>query len=179
MKTIVIYYSKTGNNKYIAEKIQKDLGCDIEAIRPRLKAIVPQVLATFTRLTPGIKKLESDISVYDRIILVTPMWIGSIVYPVYSFLKKYITQIKKVHLISCCGSDDEGKDEKFGYNGVFSKYKDILNSKCMSATAFPIKLSLPENMRDNDEAVMAARLTDNNFFGELQERYNKLISTLK
>lgn len=179
MKTIVIYYSKTGNNRYIAEKIQKDLSCDIEAIKPRLKAIVPQVLATFTRLTPGIKKLKSDIEVYDRVILVTPMWIGAIVYPVYSFLKKYKKQLKKVHLISCCGSDDAGKDEKFGYNGVFAKYRDILNSKCISCTAFPIKLSLPENMRDNDEAVMAARLTDNNFTGELQDRYEKLISTLK
>lgn len=179
MKTIVIYYSRTGNNRYLAQRIQKDLECDIEEIKPIVKGIFFQVLATFTKLSPGVRRLKSDITTYDRVILVTPIWIGSVIYPTYSFLRKYNKYLKDIHLVACCGSDDAGKDDKFGYNGVFSKYREITKDKCRSCTAFPIKLSLPENMREDDEAVMAARLNDGNFSGELQDRYEKLISTLK
>ena len=38
MKTIVVYYSRKGSNKYLANKIAKDLTCDIEEIRPRINA---------------------------------------------------------------------------------------------------------------------------------------------
>ena len=34
-KNVVIYYSNTGSNQYLAEKIAKQLECHIEAIRPR------------------------------------------------------------------------------------------------------------------------------------------------
>ncbi len=36
MKTIVVYYSRKGSNKYLAVKIASSLKCDIEEIRPRL-----------------------------------------------------------------------------------------------------------------------------------------------
>jgi len=36
MKTIVIYYSNKGSNKYLAKKISKSLSSDIEEIKPRL-----------------------------------------------------------------------------------------------------------------------------------------------
>ena len=36
MQTLVVYYSNTGSNKYLAEKIAAVLSCDNEAIKPRL-----------------------------------------------------------------------------------------------------------------------------------------------
>ena len=37
MKTLVVYYSGKGSNKYLAEKIAQTLHCDVEAIVPRKK----------------------------------------------------------------------------------------------------------------------------------------------
>lgn len=179
MKSIVIYYSRTGNNRYIAKKAQKDLNCDIEELKPMVKGIFLQAMATFTRLAPGIKKLSINISDYDRVILVAPVWMGSIIYPVYSFLKRYRNDIKELHYITCCGSNDEDKDGKFGYVAVFNKYRSILGDKCKSCTPFPVSLSLPEDKRDIDDEVMAAKLTDESFAGKLEDRYLTLVSELR
>jgi len=37
MKTLIVYYSRTGNNKTLAEYLQKDLNADIEEILPKDK----------------------------------------------------------------------------------------------------------------------------------------------
>ena len=34
MKTIVLYYSKNGSNRYLAHEIAKGLSCDMEEIKP-------------------------------------------------------------------------------------------------------------------------------------------------
>lgn len=178
MKSIILYYSRSGNNRYIANRLHHDLGYDIHAITPRFKSIFFQVLSTFTRLTPGIRKLPVDLLRYDRVILITPIWIGHIIYPVYSFLKRYNKKLKQVYLLSCCGGSDETKDDQFGYMSVFRKYEKLLGDKCISCTAFPLPLSLPEDKRQNDEAIMAARLSDESFKGELEKRYNDFINEI-
>lgn len=176
---LVIYYSKSGNNKYLAEKLSKDLSCDLEAIVPRSNIIVFQVLSTFTRLSPGIKKLSKDLREYNRVIIVSPTWIGKVIYPVYSFLKKYLKDIKELHYLSCNGCPDDEKDGKFGSESVFRQLRDIVGSKLKSTNSFPIQLTLPEDKRGDDEAVMAARLTDVTFNEEIQERYGSFLNLLK
>lgn len=37
-KTIVIYYSNNGSNRFLAHKIAERLQCDIEEIKPRINA---------------------------------------------------------------------------------------------------------------------------------------------
>lgn len=55
-KTIVYYYSKKGNNRFLAEKITDELKCEIEEICPRLN-VFPLML---TGLTCGIRKLNNS-----------------------------------------------------------------------------------------------------------------------
>ena len=53
----------------------------------------------------------------------------------------------------------------------------MLGDKCIRCEAFPIGPVLPEDKKDNN-AVMKTRLSDNNFAGEIQKRFENFIQLL-
>lgn len=170
-KTIVVYYSNKGSNKYLAEKLSKSLSCDLEEIKPRLNVFMLFLM----NIHFGIKPLKNNINNYDKVILCGPIWMGRFIPPLRSFIKKYNDKINKLIFVTCCGSTDEKKNEKFGFGLVFNEVENILADKCMLCEAFPIGLVLPEDIKENDEAYMKTRLNDENFKGEIQERFNSFI----
>ena len=172
MKTIVVYYSRTGNNKYLAEKIAKEWDCDIEPLRPKINVFFFLMI----KLGGGNKKLIHNLSEYDRVILCGPIWMGSLVYPLKNFLTKHIKEIKNLIFVTCCSSTFETKDDKYGYNRVFNIVKEIAGEKCIYCEAFPIQLVMPQEKRKDGEAVMKARLSDDNFKGEIQEYFEKFLA---
>lgn len=174
MKTIVIYYSRTGNNKYLAEKIAKESASDIELLRPNINLFLFLLL----KLGGGNKKLIHNLSEYDRVILCGPIWMGSLVYPLKNFLTKHIKEIKNLIFVTCCSSTFETKDDKYGYNRVFNIVKEIAGEKCTYCEAFPIQLVMPQEKRKDGEAVMKARLSDDNFKGEIQEHFEKFLAKI-
>ena len=173
--TLVVYFSKTGNNNYLAHKIAKDLKTDIERIIPRINLFFPQLMASFSRIGFGNKKLKKSPGTYDKVILVGPIWMGKLIAPLFNFLKKNINQINKLYFVSCCGSTDEIKDEKFGYGRVFDKIREIAGKKLILTQAFPIVMVVPEDKKNDDQYIMNARLNDDNFVGKIKERYDHFL----
>ena len=174
MKTIVVYYSRKGSNKYLANKISETLTCDIEEIKPRINAY----LLFLMNIHFGIKALKHDINSYDRVILCGPIMVGRFLAPLKSFVKRYFKSIKNLVFVTCCGSTYDKKDEKFGHGLVFKKVKEILKEKCILCQAFPIDLVLSEDQKGNDAAFMNTHLNDSNFKGEIKERYDKFIASI-
>ena len=174
MKTIVIYYSNKGSNNYLAQKISKSLSCDIEEIKPRLNVFILFLMG----VNLGNKRIKSNIAEYDRIILCGPIWMGKLIPPLRSFIKKYFDSIQKLAFVTCCGSCDEKKDDKFGYGLVFDEVESILKDKCVLCKSFSINLVLPEDRRDDPDAFMKTHLSDENFKGEIKERFDMLIEQL-
>jgi len=174
MKTIVVYYSNKGSNKYLAHKISKSLSCEIEEIRPRLNVFYLFLM----NIHLGNKPLKCNIDEYDRVILCGPIWMGKLIPPLRSFIKKYIYQINKLVFVTCCGSTDANKYEKFGHGLVFDEVKNILNYKCILYQAFPVGLVLPDDKKEDADAFMKTHLNDENFKGEIQERFDTFIKKL-
>jgi flavodoxin len=174
MKTIVVFYSNKGSNKYLAEKISKSLSCDIEEIKPRLNVFFLFLM----NIHLGIKSLKYSINDYERVILCGPIWMGKFIPPLRSFVNKYFRQIKKLVFVTCCGSTFKNKDEKFGHNLVFNAVKSIAGDKCIHCEAFPIGIVLPDDHKDDTDAFMKTHLNDDNFKGEMLERYEKFIIEL-
>lgn len=175
MKSIVVYYSRKGSNKYLAEKISMNLQCEIEAIKPRINSFFFFLL----NIHFGIKPLKIDLNKYDRIILCGPIWMGRFIPPLKSFVKKYQDKINKLVFVTCCGSTYEKKDEKFGHGIVFNQVNEMLNGKCELCQAFPIDLVLPEELKDDSEAFMNTHLNDENFTGEIVEIFDGFMGKLK
>lgn len=173
-KSIVIYYSRKGSNKYLAEKIADSLGCEIERIKPRLNIF----LLFLMNIHLGIKPLKHKMNEYDEVILCGPIWMGKFIPPLKSFVTKYFNQISKLIFVTCCGSTYVKKDEKFGHGLVFKEVESLLKDKCILCQAFPIGLVMPEGHKDDPDAFMKTHLNDENFNGEIQVIYDSFIQKL-
>jgi len=171
MKTIVVYYSNKGSNKYLAERISKSLSCEIEEIKPRLNIF----LLFLMNIHLGIKPLKNNIKEYDKVILCGPIWMGKFIPPLRSFIKKYFFKINKLIFVTCCGSTTAKKDEKFGHGLVFKEVENILKDKCILCQAFPVSLVLPDDKKEDTNAFMKTHLNDENFKGEIQVLYENFI----
>ncbi len=175
MKALVVYYSNKGSNKYLAEKISERLSCDIEEIRPRLDVFTLFLM----NIHMGIKPLKHNLEDYSHIILCGPIWMGKFIPPLRSFTKKYKDKIEKLIFVTCCGSPYSKKDEKFGHGLVFKEVKNIMKDRCLMCQAFPVGLVLPDDQKEDPEAFMKTRLTDESFKGEIQERFDRFIDEIK
>ena len=176
--TLVVYYSKTGSNDFLAKKIANDLNADLAQIKPRFNNQIIQIPFSQVNFTLGIKDLDFDVSDYDKIVLVGPIWTGQLINPLRTFLNKYDKEINNLHFVTCCGSTDDNKDEKFGYELVFNRVREMIANKCKSCTALPIALVIPEANQGNEDYIMKTRLTQDNFTGEILTRYNEFLEII-
>ena len=88
MKTLVVYYSKTGNTKKVAEAAIKELGCDFDEIGFDDKG---------QKITVTIDPAE-----YERVILLAPIWAFSLCVPMQIYVNRHKDAIKKYSLVVTC-----------------------------------------------------------------------------
>jgi flavodoxin len=124
--TIAIYYSQTGNNRFIAKKLSKEIQADLEQIETKAKSIFPLLLLTWFKKGAKIKPLDIDLTKYDRVILLGPIWMGNLISPLRGFVKRYGKDIQNLIFITVCGGTDEGKDRKYGSESVFNEMRKLL-----------------------------------------------------
>ena len=179
MKTLVLYYSNNGSNRYLAQKIARAIEGDIEPLRPRMNAFLILLLFSALKKSMGIAKIKHDPGEYDRVILCGPIWMGLLISPLRDMLNAYGPRIKKFWFATCCGSTDAGKDQKFGYGTVFPKIRELIGDRCVHCEAFPIALVLPENTPKDSNLIMKTRLSDDTFDGPIRERVDIFIKNIK
>jgi hypothetical protein len=97
---------------------------------------------------------------------------GKLIPPLRSFIKKYFIKINTLIFVTCCGSTDAKKDEKYGHGLVFADVKNILKDKCILCQAFPVGLVLPDDKKEDADAFMKTHLNEENFKGEILERFD-------
>ncbi len=102
-RTLVLYYSQTGNTKAVAEEIANRLGADIEEIvavnpyNPDFQATIQRCLQEREQgVTPEIQPIKADLSKYDIVFLGYPVWFGTYAPPVITWLNSVNLTGKKV-----------------------------------------------------------------------------------
>ena len=110
---LVVYYSRTGNTKKLAENISKKLKCDIDEIKylKQKKGIIGLIKAgheAIRKAKPKIK-IQKDPSKYDQVIIGTPVWTSNMASPVRSYLME--NSFKKVAFF--CTQDGTGDKQTF------------------------------------------------------------------
>lgn len=174
MKTIVYFYSHKGSNRFLANKIAKDINCPIEEIKPRLNSHLLMLMG----INFGNKKLKTKIEDYNIIILCGPIWMGKLIVPLRNFINRNKNKFQNLVFVTCCGSTFEKKDDKFGHNFVFNDVRKILQDKCKHCEAFPKTLVLPDELKDAPDAIMKTNLNDENFKGEIKIIYDSFITRI-
>ncbi|MDR2730877.1 MAG: flavodoxin [Treponema sp.] len=108
MKTAIVYYSLDGNCDFTARHLGKLLGADIVKIellkevkyKGFMKILWGGMQVVFKK-TPALKPYNFDPSLYDLIIIGTPVWAGSPCSPVNSLLSHTKITGRKIALFAC------------------------------------------------------------------------------
>ena len=110
-KVLVIYYSRSGNTKQIADYIGEKTNADVirlETVRT-YPSNYDEMLDTAKEEQrnggrPELKNKDINIADYDKIFLGYPIWWGKIATPVYTFLDEYDLSGKKIAPFVTSGS---------------------------------------------------------------------------
>jgi len=101
MSTLVVYFSRTGTTRKVADTIARSLGADVEAIHERrgrlgLRGYLRSAFdATLSRWVP-IAAVARDPTRYDLVIVGTPVWGWSLSAPVRAFLSSHARRLPRV-----------------------------------------------------------------------------------
>jgi len=101
IKVLVVFYSRTGTTKRVAEALTASLNCDSEEIidaenRRGFFGFLKSGYEAAVKKCPPIKEVEKDPSLYDLVVIGTPVWDGTMASPVRTYLMKYKDRFKSV-----------------------------------------------------------------------------------
>ena len=62
MKSLVVYYSRKGSNKFLAQKIAADTGSDIEELKPLGNSLFSIIISSLFKTPVPLQKISADIA---------------------------------------------------------------------------------------------------------------------
>ncbi len=116
MKALVVYYSRTGKTKIVADELIKALQCDVEEIVDTVNRSGPLGWLNSGRQagSGALTKLEpvkKDPSQYDLVIIGTPIWARHVSTPVRTYLTENKEKFK--NLAFYCTEGSTGSETAF------------------------------------------------------------------
>ena len=128
MTTAIVYYSMSGNTKYVADKIAERIEADVIRIDP-VKAYPDKGAKKFIwggksavmGEKPALHPYEFNVEKYDRIILGTPVWASNFAPPIRTFVKENPDiHEKKLAVFTCFsgGGADKAIEKMKKYIGI-------------------------------------------------------------
>ena len=118
MKTLVVYYSKTGTTKKVAEALIAKKNCDYDEL-------------LYDEELKSVNSMRGP-SEYDCVILLAPVWALSLAEPMKLYISKYKSDIKRYGLIVTCG--------RFGLSGCIRNCLSSIGIKPEIALKFRSKI---------------------------------------
>ena len=137
-KILVIYYSRSGNCRRVAEEISRRLNCDLQGIYTPTdyplgfwgfqKALLHTAMNKSISIETGKRQFQD----YDLVLVGSPMWFGRPAQPVRIFLKKYRDEIKSIGFF-CTQDGDSGAEKVFKQMSRLSGHNPAVTFKVTSA----------------------------------------------
>ena len=126
---LVVYYSRTGSTRKVAEYITKQLGADMEAIidmkkRSGVGGFVLGGRDALGRKETKISEIKIDPSNYELVIIGSPVWAGNIPPAIRTYLNKYKANINSVAFFATSGGLSQVK--------IFEEVKSLLGKELIS-----------------------------------------------
>lgn len=111
MKALVVYYTRTGTTKIVAETLRAILQCDDEEIFDTVERKGPIGYMKAGRQTmrkelTTIKPTTKDPSAYDVVIVGTPVWVYTVSIPIRTWLEQNKDKIKNLALFCTHGGKE-------------------------------------------------------------------------
>jgi flavodoxin len=126
MKTLIVYYSRTGGNKKAAAALQKKINSDIEEIKDTVdrsggmgmfRSAMGVLFGKKTTIAPAEKSPGN----YDLTVMVTPIWVGKTPPATAAYLQQHRDQMKAVAVLSVSGSGEKNTSFLPGFEKTAGK----------------------------------------------------------
>lgn len=100
MKTVIVYFSRAGHTRKVANKLAEHLNADtVEITEPKKRngmlGFIRSGRESMANKIPEIDPITTNISDYDRVVIAAPIWAGNLSTPARAFLIKHKDQIKE------------------------------------------------------------------------------------
>ncbi|MBL0743431.1 flavodoxin family protein [Chryseolinea lacunae] len=104
MKTVIVYYSYTGNNALLMRELQRRLDCPAIPIEELRKRNTFTMLMEFVFRRPAkIRKPDVVLSEFDVVIFCAPVWAGLIASPMATYLQDASSELNHYAFATLCG----------------------------------------------------------------------------
>jgi len=150
MRSLVVFYSRTGNAKFVAENVASELGADTEEVidlknrRGRLGFLKAGYDATRFKETT-IEKTKKSPRDYDLIVIGTPVWNSRITPAIRTYLKENNLLQKKIALFST--SEGRGSEKTLAMMKSLIPNADIVGELGITKTI--------ENREETERKIIA------------------------
>jgi len=116
-RMLVVYYSRTGHVRKVAEAIAGACAADLEPIREErsrsgLFGWIRSVREVRRGICPALLPPEHDVSVYELVVLGCPVWASRVASPMRSFLANQAGRLPEIALF--CTMGGRGGDQVLG-----------------------------------------------------------------
>ena len=102
MRTLVVYYSRSGSTAIIAGALAAAVGATMRELVDRSSHVGPMglVLAALTGRSAKLVDADFDVSAYDTVVLLTPVWAGRPAPAANTFLRTANLMGKKMLIVA-------------------------------------------------------------------------------
>ena len=146
MKSLVVYYSMSGNCEMVANWIAERIGSDVLKIEPE-KAYPDKGVRKFIwggksavmGETPKLKPYSFDAEKYDHIIIGFPVWASNVAPPIRTFVKEHSNELKKCKISAFACQSGSGAKK------ALSKLKEMLSIEKLVAETILIDPKKKQN----------------------------------
>jgi len=158
METVVVYYSYSGNNDFLAKEIGERFGCDIVQLEEQKKRSgLTIALDLLFKRDSKLKDPDVRLNDYETIIFIAPIWDAKIATPLSSYLKKERENINSYAFITVCGGRPDQKQK------ITDQLQRLIGKKAIAVTELAVNELLPPEKKNKIEYVTPYRIKDNDF----------------
>jgi menaquinone-dependent protoporphyrinogen IX oxidase len=132
MKTLVVYHSRSGYTRRLAESLARRLDADLEEIVTEVPRDGPQgyvrcAMESMLHLRAGIRATQHDPGAYERVVIGGPVWFWGLSSPVRSWLMKQRHRLPQVAFFCTMGGS--------GAERVFAAMQEITARRPLATLA--------------------------------------------
>lgn len=179
-KYLILYYSKTGNSKFLAEKLAEELeGSKLKRIIPRINGLFLIFLLSALKIGVGGRVSREDIGDCDEVVIIGPIWGGLLISPLRSTIKKCVKASRSIHFAITCETSDEEKNHKYGYVRVLRAAEDIAEGFIKHTEAFPTPLVKAGDESWTPKLSEKVKITEENYGGAMRSRLTNFAEKIK
>lgn len=176
MSILILHHSHTGNNRYLAGMLADRLDADVRALDPWPSHPGPLFLASWLRLPVRIALRDDDLRGVDEVVVCGPVWGGLLIAPCRAAIRRAAQAGCTVHFITCCGTSDAQKDDRYGYAGTLRMARAAGGDRFGHADAVSLALTTDGAATEDRQTI---RLDEENVQGRFSERVDAFAARIR